>query len=355
MQKAVKIIPKREVTQADVDRHNRIEYDKDRANLNNFSYWFPKIKDCGMLVPESHFFIMPFNVYEKSIEGICDGHASNELQEWITQNALPKMPKHKPVFIKNGVFSNKFNFDNCLATKDTLTDNYLSIQNGAMCLEAGGYTELVLRRQINNNKWQTATIYNGMPLRIEIRTFYDFDKRDTLYSVNYWDYEYIAPHLGARTDKIIFDHVRHEIEEGFRKHRMRVEAKVFEHMANVQGLEGIWSIDALIDENGEYWLIDMALGATSVYNEGLYDKAALEIYRSGKTPTEKPYISDEIFHATEMAVHNTDGTATHYRRQGNTIVKYIYQEDDTSDEAGVDADARFPLTKIKLDKYGDPS
>jgi hypothetical protein len=354
MQKDRKIVPKREVTQAEIDEHNRKEYEKDRANLNNFSYWFPKIKDCGMLVPESHVFIMPFEVYEKSIAGMCDGHVSNELHEWIAENALPVMPKYGYMFVKNGIFSNKFNFDNnCLATKDTLAKNYLSIQHGAMCVEAGGYTELVLRKRIRHNRWHTATIYNGMPLRVEIRTFYDFDKRDTLYSVNYWDYEQIAPNLGFRTEKIVFDHVRHEIEEGFREHRMKVEAKVFEHMANVQGLEGIWSVDTLIDENGEYWLIDMALGATSVYNEGLYDEAALETYRSGKTPTDKPHISGELFRVPEMAVHNADGTATHYRRQGNTIAKYIYRDDDASDSA--DVDARFPLAKIKLDEYGEPS
>ena len=39
---------------------------------------------------------------------------------------------------------------------------------------------------------------------------------------------------------------------------------VEEHMKDVN-LSGIWSVDILEDEQGEFWLIDMALGYRSAY------------------------------------------------------------------------------------------
>lgn len=82
-------------------------------------------------------------------------------------------------------------------------------------------------------------------LRTEIRVFYDMDSRKLLYSANYWDYDYVRPHLYNRTDIILFDATRDEIQKGYAEHVGRAEALVSEHFKDVD-LPGKWSIDIYI-------------------------------------------------------------------------------------------------------------
>lgn len=95
--------------------------------------------------------------------------------------------------------------------------------------------------------------------------FYDFNTREPLYTVNYWDYDYCYPHLYEATDKIIFEHEREKIENAFEKNKDKVQQLVADAMKNVEGLDGKWSVDVLLDEKGDFWLIDMAVAQQSAY------------------------------------------------------------------------------------------
>jgi hypothetical protein len=324
MQTKEKKILKREFIQAELNASKREQYIEDRLSPENFSFWFPKIKNCGMKVPESQFFIMPLDVFMGSIDKICDSKVPDTLIDWINQEVAPNVSAYG-MFLKNGIFSNKFNFNNCLTTSATVAQNFIDIQYGSLLVGAGGLTELVLREYIHSDRKKTATIYNGLPLRVEARVFYDFDARKTLYTANYWDYNYVASNLYDRADAIIFNHVRPEIEKGFAEHSKAIEVEVCKRMASVTGLDGIWSVDVMVDEKGQYWLIDMARGFRSTYNEGLYDEAALEAYKSGRRLSdEPPFLSPELFVVPEMRVKTYDGETVVYRRQGKAVVKYVY-------------------------------
>ena len=134
-------------------------------------------------------------------------------------------------------------------------------------LNTGGVSEIVLREIIPWNNRKTACIYGGMPLRPELRVFYDFDSNEVLFSENYWDYRYVRPSLYDRTDAIVFEAVHDELELICLIYRDRVEEDVAVAMQGVE-LEGKWSVDVLIDDAGKLWLIDMALAERSAYWRG---------------------------------------------------------------------------------------
>ena len=104
--------------------------------------------------------------------------------------------------------------------------------------------------------------------------FYDFDKGRTVFVANYWNFDYVFPHLYDATDRIIFEHEKERLEEAFRGNRETVQAVVNTAMENVSGLTGQWSVDILMDERGNLWLIDMAIAQRSAYWEQRPDKEA---------------------------------------------------------------------------------
>ena len=132
---------------------------------------------------------------------------------------------------------------------------------------ADGCDEIVVREFIESNSKVTPCIYNGLPLRSEFRVFYDFEEQKPIFTVNYWDFNYVYPHLYAATDKIIFEHERNRLEKAFSENRDRVQAMVDTAMKRVNGLNGQWSVDILMDESGTLWLIDMAIAQRSAYWE----------------------------------------------------------------------------------------
>ena len=239
-------------------------HDAERGSEFNLSFWFPKISGCHIMMPNTSVFQVPADVYEAFFmirqgdrELICD---------FVTEAVIPYMAPNQ-YFMKNGCFSNKFDFRVCMTNKHRIVDDIIAINYQAQCVESGGCTEIVLREPIPFNSKKTPCIYHGMPLQTEIRTFYDFDKREVLYSANYWDYDTVRPHLRNMTDIIIFDATKGEILAGYEKWCPKVEALTTDQMKNVE-MTGKWSIDFLVDFKGQIWLIDMAKANRSTYWKG---------------------------------------------------------------------------------------
>jgi len=238
-------------------------------NKNNFSYWFPKIEFCGIKVPKSKIFIVPEKVHRAFYQydsGLPEKEWNEIIDNWLEEVfTFMKEKNISLVFNKNALFSNKFNFSDCISNKQNLKGHILDINYESIVVGANGYDELILREIIQYDPSKTATIYNGMPLRNEFRTFYDFDKKRAMYTVNYWDYDFCKESMEYDlSNKIIFNHEKNKLLRGFSKNKDRIELLVSDKMKEVQ-LEGIWSIDTLIDENNDIWLIDMALAEESSY------------------------------------------------------------------------------------------
>lgn len=252
----------------------------ERENENNFSFWFPKVKNCGIPVPKTFFKKLPTHQKEPELaarlyqafymENPWDDMGT--VRSWLLRDVIPELKEMKltgHIFVKNARFSNKFQAKGgCnLYGLDGLAQAIVNINQGAMMCEADGIDEIVVRQFIESDRRNTPCIYEGLPLRSEFRVFYDFDKGRTVFVANYWDFDYVFPHLYEATDKIIFEHERARLETAFQENRERVQAMVDTAMKRVSGLTGQWSVDILMDEGDNLWLIDMAIAQRSAYWE----------------------------------------------------------------------------------------
>ncbi len=262
---------------------------------NNFSYWYPKVKDAGIATPKSFVFKLPVAteedraVAEKAWDNnepwkaplsmrlqrafFMESHENDIdcIQGWLDTDVLPTLREAKltgRMFVKNATFSNKFwAMGACLVRNVAeLAEAFATINYNALMVGAGGTDELVVREYIGYDRRNTACIYNGLPLRPEFRVFYDFDRHEPIFVHNYWETKYIQDNLYDKTDRLVFEHECKGIETFYNEHKDEVIDMVAKAMATVTALEGQWSVDIMWDSRAKkYWLIDMAIAQTSAY------------------------------------------------------------------------------------------
>ena len=252
------------------------DYEQDREYPENFSNWYPHIKDfgyfkCADVISNQIFTLEETKEFKK--ENFADVDIV-KLKK-ILKPTLDKMEHYKVYNIKNGCFSNKFNFETSRASDISLVKKMWDINYQSSLFDTGGYTELVVREYIPYNPLETPTIYNGMPMREEVRVFYNMDKQEIEYIEDYWKYSYCEPHINNLTDKIIFKWFHNKLKTRKVQHRERLQKLkdiIYDniHTLKFDGeLKGIWSIDFMyVDDDSRYsglWLIDMARGFRSAY------------------------------------------------------------------------------------------
>lgn len=243
---------------------------------NNLSNWYPKVKDCGIRQPKTFIKKVPEEIVKAFFMEDYDKD-TDKIYHWVKEDLIAGIPKDMSalIFLKNGGFSNKFDAGTCLIRTDpiTLTRALIEINYNALLLGADGCTEAVIRDRIPSDNCKTPCIYNGLPLQNEYRVFYDFDKKEVLYAVNYWDPETCQEAISRNaTDKIIYEHVIGDLIKHYNEKVAEVKDLCRKHLNETEGLTGIWSVDILEDHTGEFWLIDMALAFTSAY----WDPAKIE-------------------------------------------------------------------------------
>ncbi len=245
------------------------------CNPNNFSFWYERVKDCGLKIPASVY-------YQFSYDDVCefisyvygeDKHMDDKKLDFKRKIVNPLLSKFSSIcksnelFIKNATFSNKFDFASChihgnADISSTVTDSLGNINYTGLLVGADGFNEVVIREYIKP-VINFGKIYNGMVLRPEFRVFYDFDKHKVLYTVNYWDYQYCKEYLNVE-DKAVFANAEAQLNKYFEQHVDEVEKLVSEHMPHAW-LEGKWSIDIMMNDENDFYLIDMALAENSAY------------------------------------------------------------------------------------------
>ena len=247
-------------------------YEKDRVCPENFSNWYTHIVDFGNF---KHANIISNQIFILEEVEMMQETDNIEKVDWNKINTVlkPTLDKMEPrVYynIKNGCFSNKYDFQTCLATKEDLAQQLWKVNYQSSMYETGGYTEVVVREIIPNHL-EYPSIYNGMPLREESRVFYNMDTKEIEYMVDYWNYDYCYENLSI-TDKIIFDWFHNKIGNRETNHQQKL-SELFERIEkNIhtikfdKEIKGIWSIDFLWEQNTDnIYLIDMARGFRSTY------------------------------------------------------------------------------------------
>jgi hypothetical protein len=261
-------------------------------NKNSMGYWLPKIAPA---VWEEGFFKIPDTTIAKVPLSLLqlsrlDYFSLTPTTLKITDDWAMKvfdLDVTKTYFIKNGIFSSKFDFRNAKVTGEKevreLGEYLLYIQfqassmahsmNFPVIYGVATTNEWVVREFIEDTE-NNPTIYKGLPLRTEYRVFVDFDTVEVLCIVPYWEPETMKNRF-ANMDDASSPHQRHDYviykmhEEKLMKRYEENKETVLAHITEVIGktnLEGQWSIDIM--QNGDdFWLIDMATASTSAFKE----------------------------------------------------------------------------------------
>ena len=149
-------------------------------NSNNISNWFPKIEKCGLAVPKTCIIKVPENIVKaffmepeknETIDTLFD-----RVYDWVDGVLVPTAREEigKGLwFMKNGCFSNKYNFNSCCVTDNSheITTKLIDINYTSLMFDTGGNTEVAIRERILFDENTIPCIYNGMPLRPEYRIF----------------------------------------------------------------------------------------------------------------------------------------------------------------------------------------
>lgn len=243
-----------------------------RSTPNRFSFWFPKIQSAQnsiVRLPSSRVVPVPEELLDAFFMDRPE-QDEKDIRQWVHTALMPaieEIPGPKR-FLKNGCFSGKLCFRSaCLLDTDDeekVLDHVMAIQGDSLMYETNGNLEMVVREFVDAPEG-TPEIYSGMPLRPEVRLFYDFDNHKVLYHVFYWDWDYCHELICARAEdqavyEAEYDNVRAQYERLTGKHLDAISSA----LATVTDLEGVWSVDFILEED-RVWLIDMATAETSAY------------------------------------------------------------------------------------------
>ncbi len=232
----------------------------------NMSFWFPKLKnsngekDSLLKLPKTMFKHLDYDFItdylEKDFILPRDKDKFDYMNEYMEKLASD-FAESKDLFMKNGVFSNKFNFSDCHVTdRSKMGEQLYAINYTAAMFGVPKTTEVVLREFISTNE-KVKRIYHGMPLNTEFRVFYDYDKKEVLGVANYWHPDVMVNGLSDE-DRKVYELEKNNIINNFNKNKEKVCNEVKKFMESVKGLEEKWSVDVMLSDKGEFWLIDMA-------------------------------------------------------------------------------------------------
>ena len=261
-------------------------------NINQMGYWLPKVAEISPFkIPDTKIVKVPLSllqlgrVFEYSELTPTTFRIINEYCKEVFELDL-----NGTYFIKNGVFSSKFDFRNAkVTTPQEVAElgQYLfyihqqacqmsSLLNNKSIYGAGTTNEWVVREYIESPVKET--IYMGLPLNTEYRIFVDFDTKAILSDNQYWDKEVMNKRFEENRnnhdthDIITYNMASERLEKTYTENIGKVKEMVQELLNNNIEMTGQWSVDIMQVEN-DFYLIDMALAENSFY----YDSVPKEL------------------------------------------------------------------------------
>ncbi|MCH4501189.1 hypothetical protein [Staphylococcus haemolyticus] len=251
-------------------------YEEFCDNKNSLYNWFPKLKQA---IDQQDFFKVPKTKVERLPVELAQfirldyQDTTLESREIFNQIIfkLLELEEDKTYFIKTGTFSSKFQYHNARCTEPLEMGEYFQvINNFAMEVGAGMSVDVVAREYIEDVEGNP-TIYNGMPLRTEYRTFVDFDTNEVIGTAPYWHPVLLENHLKRmsdeqmRRDYLTYLSQEEKLNYEYNRYVTKLQKEISKLIENID-LEGQYSIDIM--KNGEdFYIIDMALMSDSALTE----------------------------------------------------------------------------------------
>jgi hypothetical protein len=231
-------------------------------NLENMSYWLPKLEalptlsESSLKIPKTKIIPLTKEWWDWSRSDSYSPEKVIEFGKYLLDELENFLP-NQTLFMKTGVFSNKFDFKHTVINdRENLGNHFLDIFYPSMMFGADLTAEVVFREMIENTVHRP-TIYEGMPLHTEFRVFYSFDKKEVLGIANYWNPEVMKKGLHDPKDSETYESIKEEILSDYEKYKIEVATMVENLFSEGCELAGQWSVDIM--KNGEdFWLIDMA-------------------------------------------------------------------------------------------------
>lgn len=267
------------------------------CNKNSIGYWLPKVVGISdFKIPNTKIIKVPLSLLQLGRVFEYNQLTTTTL-EIINKycQIVFELDLDKSYFIKNGVYSSKFDFRNTKVTTPQEVKElgqylfYIHQQacqmsiliNNISIYGCGTTNEWVVREYIESPVKEK--IYMGLPLNTEYRIFVDFDRKIILSSNQYWDKEVMNKRFKENRnnhdihDMVTFNMALERLEMTYDENINKVKDMVQKLLDNNIKMKGQWSIDIMQVED-EFYLIDMALAENSYY----YDRVPKGLRKPSK-------------------------------------------------------------------------
>lgn len=270
-------------------------YQRAKYNPNTFSHWFPRLLAAAKTqtffkIPATKYMTLPRSIMQY-LHHDWQTETNQKSRDALNQLLFKTfdLDVNQEYFFKTGLFSGKFEFQNAHIDDPAAIGDYLHVvSNQAQMIGAAASNDMVVREWIPDPE-NRPTIYDGMPLRTEFRTFIDTDLHRVIDVVPYWNNDKVEntlnmmkrTHIGNSNmvhDANAYAEAKPIMDREFNECKAIVKDKLQAVVDNLN-FAGCWSLDVM-KSGDDFYLIDMATMATSalidtVDQDALLNDAAL--------------------------------------------------------------------------------
>lgn len=267
---------------------NPVIYELLGRNQNSIENWFPQLcvgvkKQDFFKIPDTMILQVPLPMLQ--LARLDYGSLTPATMQIVNRycKEVFLLEEDKEYFIKNGVYSSKYDFRNAhvhgAKEVQELGEYLLFISHQASqlaaplmrpCTYGPGTTRTWVVREYIKDTENNPCIYKGLPLHTEYRLFVDFDNNEILGISPYWEPNVMKQRFGHAEDSDsphnVHDYIiylKHEetLMNRYKENKDMLVERVQKMLPDIP-LQGQWSLDIM--QNGEdFYIIDMALAANS--------------------------------------------------------------------------------------------
>lgn len=232
---------------------------KDMENYSCLSYWFPKLRELDINLPNTIFIKINKQIADAALEILYDGKIQKGHEDLL--DSFFKLMKEKakligyPLFLRSGQTSNKHDWkDSCFveSEKDLIKHFWNIVEFSQIVDFVGLPINVWVFREIIETR-PRFYFFKDMPITTEYRFFFNDNKYVCHHP--YW------PEGAFKNCKDI----KSKLTKLYQTDKEEIE--LLKKLTNkvAKSFDGYWSVDWLRAKNGDWYLTDMADGYDSYH------------------------------------------------------------------------------------------